>query len=486
MATGGAANRSFRKRLFKTGMTILCSAFLGGAFTAEALRRKARTNSLALNIMSLPSSHREMLTTFENLEDAQLTPLTYLSSAESLLPHVRKLKTNIATHHILRIQAASFLKRYHNALFEMLNDKVDKGLLELEEFGLYQRRRLSDMKLAFDFVNFKASEVSDNITNIVKFTKMDYARMARDGKKLRIAFDEIYNTNKQTKQKVTLDTMDDKEKQKHEETRQNLLEHELMALYTHAPYLGEWDTFMKIGNALYEEYGQLEPIHTNSAGICGHDDGINFNDIYCIGKDVDIVNEIPTLMESNLKFNVRPIEYIKIKYASHEFRNQIHTQTGGWFGKEDALDIKTRDWIHITNDSDNDSIIPLGICRLGGVQKTISISKCVPRVQGPIFYDNKIKMRGSVMLMVPSKTNDKRDGIVPNNAPLNGVNDFIQIQQIEEWDLKPVEVGNLNEFEGKVTIRREPVNDSDVDACDPFQIQYDCILKLQSKVEDYY
>ena len=192
--TSQAAKSSFRRRFVKTGLTVLCSAMVGGSFAAEMLRRKAKTNSLAINLMSLPSHHRELITTFENMEDSQLTNSTYVSSAESLLPHVRKLKPNISTHHILRIQAASFLKKYHNALAEVLNERKS---LDLEEYYLHLRRRLTDMKLAFDFVNFKASEVTDNITNIVKLNKMDYARLARDGKRLRIAFDEIYNSNRQ-------------------------------------------------------------------------------------------------------------------------------------------------------------------------------------------------------------------------------------------------------------------------------------------------
>ena len=192
--TSQAGKSNFRRRFLKTGLTVLCSAMVGGSFAAELLRRKAKTNSLALNLMSLPTHHREMISTFENMEDAQLTNSTYVSSAESLLPHVRKLKPNISTHHILRIQAASFLKKYHNALAEVLNERKT---LDLEEYYLHLRRRVSDMKLAFDFVNFKTSEVTENITNIVKLNKIDYARLARDGKRLRIAFDEIYSLNKQ-------------------------------------------------------------------------------------------------------------------------------------------------------------------------------------------------------------------------------------------------------------------------------------------------
>lgn len=198
MAVANAAtNQSFRKRFLKTGLVVLCSAFLGGTFAAEALRRKAKTNSLALNLMGLPTSHREMITTFENLENASLTPHTYVSSAESLLPHVRKLKPTLATHHVLRIQAANFLKKYHSALSQVLNEKDINNELELEEYLLHLRRRISDMNLAFDFVNFKQSEVSDSITNVVKFNKMDYARLGRDAQKIRTAFDEIYNRNKQ-------------------------------------------------------------------------------------------------------------------------------------------------------------------------------------------------------------------------------------------------------------------------------------------------
>ena len=192
-----AANNSFRKRFLKTGLIVLCSAFLGGTFAAEGLRRKAKSNSLSLNLMSLPASHREMITTFENLENSSLTPNTYVSCAESLLPHVRKLKPTIATHHVLRIQAAAFLKKYHSALAQVLNEKEVNDELDLEEYLLHLRRRISDMNLAFDFVNFKTSEVSDNITNVVKFNKMDYARLGRDGEKIRIVFDEIYNKNKQ-------------------------------------------------------------------------------------------------------------------------------------------------------------------------------------------------------------------------------------------------------------------------------------------------
>merc|ERR1712154_75977 len=121
----------------------------------------------------------------------------------------------------------------------------------------------------------------------------------------------------------------------------------------------------------------------------------------------------------------------------------------------------------------------------GEVQKSVSISKCVPRVQGPIFYDNTIRMRGSATFMAPNTKhhkvdNNKIDTIIPDNIPLNGINDFIQIRQIVEWDLKPIEVGKTNEFKGTVTIRREPVNADDI--CDSFEIEYECILKLSNKI----
>ena len=195
MAQTAAASTPWRKRFLKTGLTCLCSAFLGGTFAAEALRRRAQTNSLSLNMMSLPSSHREILTTFENIEDSSLTPNTYVSCAESLLPHIRKLKPNITTHHVLRIQSASFLKKYHNALSKVLNDKNNENKLDLDEYLLHLRRKISDMKLAFDFVDFKGTEVSHSITNLVKFNKIDYARLSRDPSKIRTAFDEIKNKN---------------------------------------------------------------------------------------------------------------------------------------------------------------------------------------------------------------------------------------------------------------------------------------------------
>ena len=78
----------------------------------------------------------------------------------------------------------------------------------------------------------------------------------------------------------------------------------------------------------------------------------------------------------------------------------------------------------------------------------------------------------------------QRDGIIPKDVGLNGMNDFVEVRQIEEWDLKPIDVGITNEFEGKVTVRREPVNECD--KCDSFEIEYDCILKLASKAEEYY
>ena len=92
--------------------------------------------------------------------------------------------------------------------------------------------------------------------------------------------------------------------------------------------------------------------------------------------------------------------------------------------------------------------------------------------------------------MAPSASDNDDGGgrknglIIPAGVSLNGINDFVEVRQIEEWDLKPVEVGNTNDFEGKVTIRREPVNESD--KCDSFEIEYDCRLRLSSKTQDYY
>ena len=298
--------------------------------------------------------------------------------------------------------------------------------------------------------------------------------------------------------------MDEEElKKQDEETRESLLEHELMALYTHAPYLGEWNTFIKIGDALKETYGQLEPLNSNENGSNnGHDDGISFNDLYEIAKEEDIVTEIPTPMQSSLHFDIRPIESVKIKYNSYksiddEKENESNSGSG-WFGgsnnnKRNDIIPASKDWMELTNDNYNDNIIPMNICRLGGVQKSLSISKCVPRVQGPIFYDGKMKMRGSSTFMAPrdnSKYNDYDNNngntinILPQNVGLNGLNDFIQVKQTEEWNLKPVESGKTNELEGTIKIRREPVNIDD--KCDSFEIEYQCILKLASNPEQYY
>ena len=189
----GLPQRTFRKRFLKTGMTVLCSALIGGTFAVEALRRRATSNSLTINMMSLPPSHREMLTMFEQLDDASMTTESFLSASESLLVPVRKLRANLATHHILRISAASFLKKYHCALAEAVNgrDAVDE-----EELALYRRRRISDLKLAFDLVDFRASEVSESMKKVLRFSKMDYARLSRDGDRMRTAFDEIQSAHK--------------------------------------------------------------------------------------------------------------------------------------------------------------------------------------------------------------------------------------------------------------------------------------------------
>lgn len=287
-------------------------------------------------------------------------------------------------------------------------------------------------------------------------------------------------------------------KKQEEETRESLLEHELMALYTHAPYLGEWNTFIKIGDALKETYGHLEPLNTNGNDN-GHDDGISFNDLYEIAKTQDLVTEIPTPMQSSLHFDIRPIESVKIKYNSYksigdEKENESNSGSG-WFGGNTNKNMDkniipaSKDWMELTNDNYNDHIIPMNICRLGGVQKSLSISKCVPRVQGPIYYDGKMKMRGSTTFMAPrdskyDSNNKDSINILPQNVGLNGVNDFIEIKQTEEWNLKPMEEGQMNELEGTVKIRREPVNIDD--KCDSFEIEYDCILKLGSQPEDYY
>ena len=104
-----------------------------------------------------------------------------------------------------------------------------------------------------------------------------------------------------------------------------------------------------------------------------------------------------------------------------------------------------------------------------------------------------MKMRGTSTFMAPRDNNKYKDydntngnmiNILPQNIGLNGVNDFIQIKQTEEWNLKPMESGKLNELEGTIKIRREPVNIDD--KCDSFEIEYQCILKLASNPEQYY
>mmetsp|Transcript_11299 Transcript_11299/g.17153 ORF Transcript_11299/g.17153 Transcript_11299/m.17153 type:complete len:520 (-) Transcript_11299:73-1632(-) len=513
-ATRNLKGESFRRRLLRQGLLMTCSALLGGTFVAESMRRRAQSDSLAINLMALPASHREILSSFENLDDSQLSNNTYVSAAESLLPHVRKLQPNISTHHLIRIQAASFLKKYHAALQQVLNDKHEdpEKELDVEEYALHLRRRLSDMNLAFDFIDFKNSEVSTNIQSLVKFNKMDYARLSRNANKLRNAFDDIYSANKvhsesdknesesesESKSEAgdspnsdaqEVETLKGKLLQKYApESREHLLEHELMALYTHAPYLGEWGTFMKIGDALVENYGKLEGVHSDNLTV--HEDGVNFADLYSIGKETDLVHDIPVPAPSNLKFNVKPIEWIKIKYNKYtplgdaESPSQTapsSSSSSSWFGA-------SNEWRELSNDNFNDHVSPMNICRMGGVQKSLSVSKCVPRVQGPIFYDHRMKMRGSVTFMMPKPHNEAVDSngvrIIPDSVELTGMNEFVPVRQIEEWDLKPSEVGKINELSGKIKIRREPVHEQD--QCHAFELEYDCILKLGSNDEGYF
>merc|ERR1712003_68334 len=103
--------------------------------------------------------------------------------------------------------------------------------------------------------------------------------------------------------------------------------------------------------------------------------------------------------------------------------DESDSSNNGWFSsgksakKEKVIPSGyNKKWIEVNGGNKNDELIPLSMCRLGGVQKTESISKCVPRVQGPIFYDHRIKMRGSATFMAAGENGKNvNGGIVPNN-----------------------------------------------------------------------
>ena len=464
----------------------------------EALRRKATSNSLAINMMSLPLSHREMLTTLENLDDASMTTESFLSVSDSLLPHIRKLRANLATHHILRISAASFLKKYHSALAEAVSQRDD---VDDEEVALHRRRQISDMKLAFDLVDFRNSEVSESMKKVLRFSKMDYARMSRDGERMRSAFDEIYSVHNaptptmpkdestESKDSAVSDSASAEgsaDSESAEGTGSKLLEHDLMALYSHSPYLGEWATFLKIGDALKAQYGRLEPVNrSETVSAFGHDDGVSFGDLYEIGKapDIEIDSDLPVPMDSSLKFEVKPIDSMQIRFKALRDGN---AQSSLWFGGGGS--VQNTGWIEVV-DADSADSERLALCRMGAVQKALSISQSVPRVQGPIFHDHRMRMRGSAVFMAPTPRrsgSSPMDSVIPKEVELNGVNDFVQIRQIEEWDLKPVEKGNIQQLVGTVTVRREPVHESMDSDCKPFEIEYECKVKLSGQSTDYY
>ena len=276
------------------------------------------------------------------------------------------------------------------------------------------------------------------------------------------------------------------------ESGSKLLEHDLMALYSHSPYLGEWGTFLKIGDALKAQYGRLEPLNRDDAvSAFGHDDGVSFGDLYRIGKDseIDISSELPVPMPSSLKFELKPIESMQLRFKAlrdDKGSNESSSSSSSWFG--DGGSVENTEWIEMVDGDGDGDVDQLSLCRLGAVKKTQSFSQCVPRVQGPIFNDDRLRMRGSAVLMAPSRRRGggPMDSVIPKEVELNGVADFVQIRQIEEWRLEPVEKGNVNELSGTVTVRREPVGNDTDSEFKAFEIEYDAKVKLSAKTLDYF
>lgn len=389
-----------------------------------------------------------------------------------------------------------------------------------------------------------------------------------------------------------------------------ILEADLMAIYTHAPYLGEWGTFDKIGNSLITDYNRVDFIKN---GRSGHTDGIDFSDLFTLCKDYNCKDNIPSRYYSELKFDQKPINKIKLKFKQARVISPNQNKNNNTSNNESNIDIATtiddnsnninssndsndsssswfwsnsdsngstnknttktkviskelenifnnynnkssqmkeieiineqnaskgnknqgrfarfRKKIRPGNDNDNNNnnkesqtdddenanenisrqvdsgFVPLGIRRLGGVQKAPSLTKCVKRVQGPVIPDGSIKMQGSMVFMVPRSEVEKQNGsgngrnrntgkgdgnsgddeVIPSKIPLIEVGDFVSIKQTEIWDLQPNEF-TRDELNGKIIIQREATNENDRKKIDSFEIEYDCQIVLNKDTTDF-
>lgn len=261
----------------------------------------------------------------------------------------------------------------------------------------------------------------------------------------------------------------------------DLFDAELMAVYAHCSYLGEWTTFMEIGDSLLAKHQWLDAINSHGLRYNGHRDGIDFADCYWICKKSHITDRNSPYFQPNramyeLLFDTKDIENIELEIKSIENGNDSHFYV---HGQQNLVE-----WSKDIKDENDQALNSMSIRRLGAVQKACSISKCVKRVQGPIFSDGCLKMRGSVVFLAPIMNDSSVVGDIP---VMININEFAKFEQIEEWDLKPSKE-NKNILKGTIIVTRRRVFDDCVSDSEEFEyrIHYECKMKVAQSSKDYW
>jgi hypothetical protein len=159
----------------RTSVICFASCLCGALVAKTRLDETKNHSSLTLNLAQLPRTHQSIhsqmnqLSTMAKSSNNNVNPEIFVEAcSHGILSFLRSntLPANTNTHHVLRIQAAHFLQLYHTFLDSMLDNKATKNDLDLLEYNIYMERKLSDFKLAFDFIDFKKEQISTDISNV--------------------------------------------------------------------------------------------------------------------------------------------------------------------------------------------------------------------------------------------------------------------------------------------------------------------------------
>ncbi|ETO31304.1 DENN domain-containing protein [Reticulomyxa filosa] len=289
--------------------------------------------------------------------------------------------------------------------------------------------------------------------------EMQTLRMTKTATKTEIKTET--KTEPETETETVETKQSDKEPQHNTKViNKGLTEEELMTIFDHAPYLGDWKRYEEIGDAFQQSFGDIDSLAFSKF----NDNSINVNDLYVLTKQYDLGHTIVLPNDASLRFSRRTIRSIRVKYRQCnitpiDMNTNTNTNTNAIGGNDhysspllqksssstrDTLECKalqsslqeftkthqsqwhtlldqevkpTTDYsikvsqVQSTVDGEASAIdthaLRPSIHFLGGVQKCFSLTGCVNRVQGPVYPNHLyLRMRGSTVYSLPELVDD--------------------------------------------------------------------------------